>query len=82
MNLWSRCAAAPCDARAMRRAHSVMAIIWGVLAIVTTAWAVYDPESKLLMGWLVFMSAYALSVGHWGARQGAGAEVSAGEKDG
>jgi hypothetical protein len=51
---------------------------WRVLALLTTAWAIYDPDNKYLMAWLVFMSAHALEVGYTGAR--AGAEPSAKEE--
>jgi len=48
-----------------------LAGVWFVLLVGTTAWAVWDPESKFLIAWVICMSAYANFVGHWSAREGA-----------
>lgn len=52
--------------------HTVMAGLWLVLAIATTAWAVWDPESKYLLAWVIFMSGYANTAAHLAGRAGAG----------
>jgi hypothetical protein len=59
------------------RVHTVMAGVWLVLAICTTAWGVYDPENRHLLAWLVFMSGYANVAGHLAARAGAGPSAPA-----
>lgn len=59
------------DPSRMIGVHSRLAVLWLVLAILTTVWALYDPENRYLLAWVIFMSAYANCVGHWGAREGA-----------
>jgi hypothetical protein len=53
------------------RLHTYLAWVWLGLTVVTTAWAVWMPDSKLLMGWLIAMSGYAIVSTHWAAREGA-----------
>lgn len=53
------------------RLHEIMAGCWTVLALGTTGWALWDPENKFLLAWVIFMSAYANVVGHWSAKEGA-----------
>jgi hypothetical protein len=59
------------DPARMIRVHGWAALVWLVLAILTTAWALYDPENRYLLAWVVFMSAYANCASHWSAREGA-----------
>ncbi len=59
------------DPKAMARLHGVLALVWLVLAILTTVWGVISQESPYLIAWLIFMSGYANAASHWGARQGA-----------
>lgn len=59
------------DPKRMMAVHGWLAALWLALAVGTTAWAFYDPESRYLLAWLVFMSAYANAGAHWSARQGA-----------
>lgn len=33
--------------------HTVLAGIWAVLALATTAWALWQPESKYLLAWVI-----------------------------
>jgi hypothetical protein len=51
--------------------HAYAAWLWLALAILTTAWALYDPENRYLLAWVIFMSAYANTASHWSAREGA-----------
>jgi hypothetical protein len=37
------------------------------------------PDSKLLMGWLIAMSGYAIVSTHWAAREGAAPSAKEGE---
>lgn len=60
------------DAHATVRLHTAAAGVWGVLAIATTAWALYDPDNRYLLAWVIFMSAYANVGTHLAARAGAG----------
>lgn len=54
------------------RVHRVMAGLWFALAIATTGWAIYDPENRYLLAWLVFMSGYANVAAHLSGAAGAG----------
>lgn len=54
------------------RLHTTLAGLWFMLAVATTGWAVWDPENRYLLAWLVFMSGYANVAGHLAARAGAG----------
>lgn len=51
--------------------HKWLAWIWFALAIVTTGWALYDPDNRYLLAWVIFMSAYANTASHWSAHEGA-----------
>jgi hypothetical protein len=51
--------------------HTWMAIIWALLSLATTIAAVVFPDNRFLLAWVIFMSGYANTVGHWAARQGA-----------
>lgn len=53
------------------RLHAGAAVLWLVLAIATTGWAIWDSDSKFLLAWVIFMSAYANTASHWSAREGA-----------
>jgi hypothetical protein len=59
------------DPKVMARVHGVLALVWLILAILTTVWGVIDQDNRLLIAWLIFMSGYANAASHWGARQGA-----------
>jgi hypothetical protein len=61
------------------RMHTWLAWAWLGLTVVTTAWAVWMPDSKLLMGWLIAMSGYAIVSTHWAAREGAAPSAEEGE---
>jgi hypothetical protein len=61
------------------RMHTWLAWAWLGLTVVTTAWAVWMPDSKLLMGWLIAMSGYAIVSTHWAAREGAAPSAKEGE---
>ena len=61
----------------MAKVHGILVLVWITLAIATTSWALYDPDSKYLLAWVIAMSAYANAAAHWSARQGAA--PSAGE---
>ena len=63
--------AGPLSPHARVRLHEVLAVVWGVLTVATTAAAVAWPEHPLLLAWITFMSGYALMVGHWSAKEGA-----------
>lgn len=54
------------------KAHTVLAAVWLVLALGTTAWALYDADNRFLLAWVIFMSAYANCASHLAARAGAG----------
>ena len=68
------------DPKRMIKVHGVLALLWVVLALGTTVWAVLDSESKYLLAWVIWMSGYANAAAHWSARQGAA--PSAGDGDG
>lgn len=53
------------------RVHNWAAGVWLALALGTTGWALYDPENRYLLAWVIFMSAYANTASHWSAREGA-----------
>ena len=59
------------DPKAMAKVHGALALVWLVLAILTTVWALYDPENEYLLAWVIAMSAEAHAAAHWSARQGA-----------
>jgi hypothetical protein len=61
------------------RMHTWLAWAWLVLAVGTTGWALYDPENRYLLAWVIFMSAYANCVGHWSAKEGAAPSAEEGE---
>lgn len=52
--------------------HYAAALVWVILALGTTAWAIYDAESHYLLAWVIFMSAYANIASHLSAAAGAG----------
>lgn len=54
-------------------------LIWRALMVGTTAWAIWDPESRYLFAWVIFMSAYAIVISHQAVK--AGAEPSAKEDE-
>ena len=54
------------------RVHYVASGLWLLLALATTAWAIYDPENQYLLAWVIFMSAYANVASHLSAAAGAG----------
>jgi hypothetical protein len=54
------------------RVHNWAAVVWLALAIGTTGWALYDPENRYLLAWVIFMSAYANVASHLSASAGAG----------
>jgi hypothetical protein len=54
------------------RVHNCAAGIWLLLALGTTGWAIYDPENRFLLAWVIFMSAYANVASHLSASAGAG----------
>lgn len=56
---------------ARMRVHQGLVALWVVLTIGTTAWAVWAPQSSLLMPWLIFVSCYAIVGTHWSAYEGA-----------
>jgi hypothetical protein len=60
------------DAHTTVKTHTALAVLWFVLAIGTTIWAVWDPENKFLLAWVIFMSGYANCSSHLAARAGAG----------
>ena len=60
------------DAHTSVKIHTVMAGFWLILAIVTTIWAIWDPENKFLLAWVIFMSGYANCSSHLAARAGSG----------
>jgi hypothetical protein len=53
------------------RVHATAIDIWGVLCIGTTIFAIFFPDSPYLFPWLIFISCYALVVGHWASYEGA-----------
>lgn len=53
------------------RLHAGAAVLWLVLAIATTGWALAMPDNRYLLAWVIFMSAYANTASHWSAREGA-----------
>lgn len=53
------------------RVHACLVIFWGLLTLVTTAWAVLAPEHPWLMAWLIFISCYAIVSTHWAGFEGA-----------
>lgn len=61
--------------------HTVLAGVWLVLALATTAWALYDPENRFLLAWVIFMSAYANTAAHLAARAGAGPSEGSGNEE-
>lgn len=63
------------------RVHTALAVIWAVLAIATTGWALYDPESRYLLAWVIAMSAYANLCGHLAAAAGAGPSEDEGDEE-
>lgn len=65
MNLPARMA----DPMQMQHVHPYLMLIWAVLTLATTAWAIWVGE--YLLAWLTFMSGYANVGAHWAAYQGA-----------
>jgi hypothetical protein len=61
--------------------HTVLAVVWLVLALATTGWALYDPESRYLLAWVIFMSAYANAAAHLAGRAGAGPSEDEGDDE-
>jgi hypothetical protein len=53
------------------RLHTWAAWAWLALAVATTTWALYQPDNRYLLAWVIFMSAYANTASHWSAREGA-----------
>lgn len=53
------------------RLHAGAAVLWLVLAVATTGWALVMPDNHYLLAWVIFMSAYANTASHWSAREGA-----------
>lgn len=62
----------------MRRFHGWAAVAWVVLAIATTAFALWAPDNKFLLAWVIFMSGYANAASHWGAKEAADSGVDDG----
>lgn len=58
------------------RAHKVLAAIWLLLALVTTGWAIVQPDNPYLLAWVIFMSGYANVAAHLAASAGAGPSAS------
>ena len=67
------------DAHTSVRIHTWMAGVWLILALVTTGWAIWDPENKFLLAWVIFMSGYANVAAHLAGRAGAGPSEGEGE---
>jgi hypothetical protein len=61
----------------MVKVHKAAAVLWALLAIGTTGWALVDNENKALLAWVIFMSGYANVASHLAGAAGAG--PSAGE---
>jgi hypothetical protein len=53
------------------RLHTWLARLWLALAVATTGWALWSPDNRYLLAWVIFMSAYANTASHWSAREGA-----------
>lgn len=53
------------------RVHATGIDIFSVLCVATTAFAIFFPDSPYLFPWLIFISCYALVVGHWASYEGA-----------
>jgi hypothetical protein len=53
------------------RVHATFIDTWGVLGLGTTIFAIFFPDSPYLFPWLIFISCFALVVGHWAAYEGA-----------
>lgn len=64
------------DPKRMTVFHGWAAITWLVLSLLTTVAAIIFPDHPLLMAWVIFMSGYANTTGHWAAKQGAESEAS------
>lgn len=69
------------SARTTVRVHTALAGLWLALALATTGWALYDPESRYLLAWVIFMSAYANFCGHLAAKAGAGPSEGDGNEE-
>ena len=59
------------DPKMMAHVHGWLAVVWAVLTVLTTAWALIAPEHPWLLAWVIAMSGWANTAAHWGARQGA-----------
>lgn len=59
------------------RFHKWAAIVWFVVAFPICIISVFPQAEKYLLPFLVFVSVYAVVVGHWGSYQAAAADIQA-----
>ena len=64
------------EAHTLVKVHNGLAVLWLVLALATTGWAIWDPENRFLLAWVIFMSAYANVASHLSGAAGAGPSES------
>lgn len=57
--------------KARMRVQLSLVVVWSLLTLGTTGFAVMYPEHPLLIPWLIFISCYAIVATHWAGFEGA-----------